>query len=169
MTTQWQSWQVPPAPAPDSDLSDKISWVQDCDISLGVEYLGGILGTMAIADPNTIETLLSTVRQMFEDDAKHFRSPPEARIEIARRNLSRAHPHESLCEYLFNFAGAAWPLVKSDKHFAAWVLDNSDKMEQPTTLLLGGCLIFVINATSGSQAGGSQATSKSHRWWEFWK
>lgn len=169
---RWESWRLPASPSSDCDLEEKMSWVHDCDITLGLEHLGGILGSMKLADTRIFEMLFDVIRHTFEDDAKHMYSPHDERLKVIYRNISRAHPHESLCEYLFNFTAGAWPLVKGDNRFIAWIMDNLNRdngWSQPTSLLLGGCLYFIIQATSNSPQNIIKKSDRSHKWWQLWK
>ena len=181
-TQQWASWNLPEPPASGCSTNEKKSWVMDCDVKLGVEHLGGIIGSFALATPSTFEHVLRTVRQIIEDDAKNSRESQERRQALLYMNISRGHPHESLCEYLYSFCAATWPLMMSDRQFATWAIEAKGNWEQPTSMLLGGCLTLVAisvhpdlkkpPACVASQAAPRHTTSVAkadRKWWQIWK
>jgi hypothetical protein len=144
MRKKWDSWVLPTPPSNDCTTSQKQSWFMDCDMALGVDYLeGGIFGDYFLHNPKTFGLVLSTVRQTLYDDAMTSRSPMDHRQALLVENISKGHPYESLCEYLYSFSAAAWPLIKFDRDFAKWAIKQADKWEMSTSMLLGGCLNLV--------------------------
>lgn len=155
---------MPEPPDKNCSTKKKQDWVLKCDIALGVEHLGGITGAYSLVNSDAFDIALDTVVQMLKSYLKYQAEDLQKRDNLVYCHLTLAHPYESLCDYLFNFSIASWPLIESDRRFAAWAKESNGKWENPTSMLLGACLALVANNTNPN------ADSAIHKkWWQFWK
>lgn len=164
MNKYWKSWGLPPAPDKGCSTNKKKNWVMDCDIALGVEHLGGITGSFNLVNSDAFDVALDTVVQMLRDYHRQSRFKSASKELLLLSSLVEAHPHEALCEYVFNFSLAAWPLIECDKRFASWAIKQNGNWENPTSMLLGACLALVANNVHPNLQ-----SSPPHKWWQFWK
>ncbi len=131
---------IPSPPSPKSCMAEKENWVFECETNITLSESLDVFDAFQMSTPSTFSKILSVVRNALSDDMKNSRLPIDTRSRLLEKNITKGHPHELICDYLFSFAGESWLLIKNDREFAQWAIYENTNDSNPIKLLLAGCL-----------------------------